>query len=198
MHLHATQSDTTTDRILRATTELMAERGYTATTTSAIAKRAGVNEVTLFRQFGSKKGLIRTIGVSLAQADHPRSITADVNDIRAALHDAAEREMRQVAEVGVLAARLAMDAAAVPDVAEVLGSEVGPQSDLAYITELFRTWQRDGRVREGVTPELLAESFSAITSGILMSRRILKLPGEPHDIHTCVDLWCDAILTEHE
>ncbi len=40
------RADTET-KILAAAAELIAERGYVATTTSSIAERAGVNEVTL-------------------------------------------------------------------------------------------------------------------------------------------------------
>lgn len=47
-----------TDSLFRATTQLFAERGYDATTTLEIAKRAGVNEVTLFRRYTSKANLI--------------------------------------------------------------------------------------------------------------------------------------------
>jgi AcrR family transcriptional regulator len=46
------------ERILRAATELYGETGFRGTTTRQIAQRAGVNEVTLFRQFGSKTALL--------------------------------------------------------------------------------------------------------------------------------------------
>jgi AcrR family transcriptional regulator len=48
----------TADRLLQAAVDLMAERGYHAATTKDIAARAGVNEVTLFRHFGSKQKLL--------------------------------------------------------------------------------------------------------------------------------------------
>lgn len=47
------------DKLLRAATELYAETGFRGTTTRRIARRAGVNEVTLFRQFGSKSALLQ-------------------------------------------------------------------------------------------------------------------------------------------
>ena len=46
------------ERILRAATELYAETGFRGTTTRQIAQRAGVNEVTVFRHFGSKTALL--------------------------------------------------------------------------------------------------------------------------------------------
>jgi len=51
----------TRQRIIQATTQLFSEMGIAGTTTRAIAKRAGVNEVTLFRHFGSKDNLAREI-----------------------------------------------------------------------------------------------------------------------------------------
>lgn len=46
------------DRIIRAAIEIFAEAGYRGATTRRIAQQAGVNEVTLFRHFGSKDELI--------------------------------------------------------------------------------------------------------------------------------------------
>lgn len=49
---------TTSEKILLATIDLMAEKGYDGTTTKEIALAAGVNEVTLFRHFGTKEKLL--------------------------------------------------------------------------------------------------------------------------------------------
>lgn len=49
--------DETKERILSAALELFSSRGYAATSTRALAAAAGVNEVTLFRSFGSKKNI---------------------------------------------------------------------------------------------------------------------------------------------
>jgi AcrR family transcriptional regulator len=46
------------DKILKAATELYAETGFRGTTTRQIAQLAGVNEITLFRHFGSKTALL--------------------------------------------------------------------------------------------------------------------------------------------
>jgi len=48
----------TREQILAAAAKLYAEHGFRGTTTRAIAEAAGVNEVTLFRIFGSKETLI--------------------------------------------------------------------------------------------------------------------------------------------
>ncbi|GDX87742.1 hypothetical protein LBMAG44_16550 [Gemmatimonadota bacterium] len=48
----------TREHILTAAARLYAEHGFRGTTTRAIAEKAGVNEVTVFRIFGSKETLI--------------------------------------------------------------------------------------------------------------------------------------------
>jgi TetR/AcrR family transcriptional repressor of mexJK operon len=50
----------TSEKILLATIDLMADKGYDGTTTKEIALAAGVNEVTLFRHFGTKEKLLET------------------------------------------------------------------------------------------------------------------------------------------
>jgi TetR/AcrR family transcriptional repressor of mexJK operon len=51
-------NQSTSDKLLLATIDLMAEKGYDGTTTKEIAVAAGVNEVTLFRHFGTKVKLL--------------------------------------------------------------------------------------------------------------------------------------------
>ena len=63
-------------RIIRATTRLLKQKGLKATTTRAIAKAAGVNEVTLFRQFGSKRSLFQTVIAAIAYHPDLEQLTA--------------------------------------------------------------------------------------------------------------------------
>ncbi len=50
--------DETQKKILDSTMTLIMEKGYTSTTTKDIAKRAGINECTIFRKFKGKKEII--------------------------------------------------------------------------------------------------------------------------------------------
>lgn len=49
------------EAILKAATELFAEKGFSATSTSEIAGRADVAEGTIFKHFKSKKGLLMAV-----------------------------------------------------------------------------------------------------------------------------------------
>ena len=53
--------DQTRTRIMQAASQLFTKKGYAGTTTRAIAELAGVNEVTLFRHFGTKEKLAKAI-----------------------------------------------------------------------------------------------------------------------------------------
>lgn len=55
----ALPADGTTERILAATAQVYAESGFRGTTTRRVAQEAGVNEITLFRQFGTKEALVK-------------------------------------------------------------------------------------------------------------------------------------------
>lgn len=61
------------ERILEAAARVYAMHGFRGATTRLIANEAGVNEVTLFRTFGSKGALIEAV---LAQHGHSRPTVA--------------------------------------------------------------------------------------------------------------------------
>ncbi|MGK7950444.1 MAG: TetR family transcriptional regulator [Xenococcaceae cyanobacterium] len=92
----------TKTRLIEAALDLFAERGVTDTTTKAVADRAGVNEVTLFRHFGSKHGLLLAVMEDSAvfaqlgralmeQADSKASIAQVLEDYAQVSLEALER-----------------------------------------------------------------------------------------------------------
>jgi AcrR family transcriptional regulator len=93
---------TVRDQLLQAAARLYAETGYRGATTRRIALQAGVNEITLFRHFGSKDALMRE---AIARAgsspvhellpDAPRDPFREVRDWAKA-HIAELRERRSL------------------------------------------------------------------------------------------------------
>lgn len=57
----AQEALTARERILDSALEAFAEKGFSGTSTKEIAKRAKVNEVTIFRQFRSKRALFAAV-----------------------------------------------------------------------------------------------------------------------------------------
>ncbi|MBX9472831.1 TetR/AcrR family transcriptional regulator [Microcella sp.] len=68
------------DRILDAVLDVWRERGYEASTTAEIARRAGIGEVTLFRRFGDKAGMFAAAMVREASSlrDSAPTLSGDV------------------------------------------------------------------------------------------------------------------------
>ncbi len=77
-------------RLLAATRSLLAAKGRRGTTTREIADQAGVNEATLFRQFGSKDALVD------ACVEHYCS-TVELQELLASLDGDLERDLQRIA-----------------------------------------------------------------------------------------------------
>jgi AcrR family transcriptional regulator len=160
----------TEDRILDAAEELFAAHGYTATKTRALAQRAGVNEVTLFRRFGTKAGVLRAMGervagqtAGLSSVDLPEDL-----DLRVALQQLAAAEVAAARRFGALTLRLVMESAGQAEVAQALGAGTG--RNRAAVSGFLAARQARGELRGDVPAVLLAESFFALTSGLVLGR----------------------------
>lgn len=72
-------------RILAAAARVYAQYGFRGATTRLIAAEAGVNEVTLFRTFGSKAELLQAMLQSQVTASAAPTLPDDVDDPEAAI-----------------------------------------------------------------------------------------------------------------
>jgi AcrR family transcriptional regulator len=72
------------ERLLRAAVEVFGRDGLEGATTRAIARQAGVNEVTLFRLFHSKEKLLEAVvGQTFPKAEAPKKgLVAMTSDLR--------------------------------------------------------------------------------------------------------------------
>ncbi len=172
---------TTAEQILTAAATLFAERGYKATTTRAIAERANVNEVTIFRYFKNKQGLLAGLGAMWANqmAGFAVESLPDPSDTRATIETLARIEVAQAGQFGATALRLALDAPSNPEVAAVLGD--GLERNLGGLAEYLAERQAAGDLRADVDARVMAEGFFALTSTLVMSRQLL---GSGEDLPT--------------
>ena len=169
-------------QILEAAATLFAERGFKSTTTRAIADAAGVNEVTIFRRFGSKKGVLEALARSWAEsmAGYAVGHLPDPADTRATLEALARLEVAQARHYGAAAMRLALDAKAVPEVAKVM--EGGPADNFSGLVEYLRERQDAGDLRRDVAAEVMTEMFFATTSSMIMGRQLMGDGSAPYDM----------------
>jgi AcrR family transcriptional regulator len=189
----------TAAEILAAAAALFAERGYAGATTRAIADRAGVNEVTLFRRFESKAGLLRALGERLAAGSAAAAVrrVADPADVRATLLELARIETEAARSDGGLALRLAFDARSVPEVARLLGD--GPRRNLDGLAACLAGAQDAGAVRADLPPRLMAEAFLSLTSSLAMHRMVMGPADAPgavapeQDLGPLVELFWSGV-----
>ena len=73
-------SDEIRNRILAAAARVYSQYGFRGATTRLIATEAGVNEVTLFRTFGSKADLLQAMLSSQMTANSAPTISGDLTD----------------------------------------------------------------------------------------------------------------------
>lgn len=189
------------DTILQAAAELFGERGYQATTTAAIAERAGVNEVTLFRRFGSKQGLLAALAKQWAEnmAGMAVDLIAETGDTRSMLQALARMEFDGAERYGAAAMRLVMEIPGSPEIAEVMGDN--PHRNLEGLARYLQLHQSTGEVRADLNPWIMAEAFFAMTSTQVIASEMLQLgnrSGETRDevIRQLVEMFCSGVLTD--
>jgi len=189
----------TSNRIIDAALEQMYERGYDGTTTRGIAQEAGVNEVTLFRHFGSKRNLFmavidRETDIGEEMNDHNFGFTGDLD---ADLRMAGERMAFHMVTRGKLIKIIMMEATRDPDIWEHVSKT--PFAIIGHITKYFEMLQDQGKVRDG-DPYLMAIAFfsfffrTMITNAFLGSDVFLEMDGD--SIGGFVDLFINGIKAE--
>src|ERR1700749_523604 len=92
---------TTEDRILDAAHAVFAKLGVTGATTREIARRANVNEVTLFRLFRNKDELLRRVIACSSAPFEPASADAPAEtaaDARRTIENFAKVYMKKLTE----------------------------------------------------------------------------------------------------
>lgn len=82
--------------ILSAAIELFSEKGYEATATSEIAKKAKVAEGTIFRYYKTKKDLLFAIPAALSKASLFETFLDDFNEILDDSYDSFENFLRKI------------------------------------------------------------------------------------------------------
>jgi AcrR family transcriptional regulator len=128
--------DDTRERILQATLRVYAASGFRGTTTRRVAQEAGVNEITLFRQFGTKEALVKA---ALKVSGHGiRFAPADPQDPAAELYEWALNTYRHWYEHRRLINQVMGDLAEYPEIAPDICEEPGCEhAALAgYLTRL--------------------------------------------------------------
>lgn len=159
----------TKDKIIEAAIELVNEKGYKGATTREIADRAGVNEVTLFRHFGNKKGIVEAIIQKYAFVDSLENTFAEkvVEDLEKDLKMLV-REYQGLLDQKKTIILLALRESDKFAELDALLKEV-PQKYVEIITEYFEMMIEKGKMKK-VDPFISATNFIFLNFGYFLSK----------------------------
>jgi AcrR family transcriptional regulator len=141
------------EAILRATLELLAEKGSQAMSMDAVAARAGVSKATIYRRWKSKEELIEALLDTLAGLIQPADTGDPREDMLAAGRVAASGAAAPLIR---LIPALVSEAVTNPEFAEVFRAKlVEPRR--AQIRSFFERAVAYGEFRDDVDPEFLTD-----------------------------------------
>ncbi|GAC1583162.1 MAG: TetR/AcrR family transcriptional regulator [Candidatus Elarobacter sp.] len=159
----------TRSRILTAARELFERNGTRGTTTREVAERAGVNEATLFRHFGSKRALLDAMREQACGVERFRSVLAELpgadlpSDLRAIAYHVADH---MLAKRSMMCVSLAEDIAETDDAPEFRGPSEICERLAAYFTVKVEAGAMRGH------PALLAQFFLGVLFSYIVGRKL--------------------------
>ena len=162
--------DNTEEKIVRATFEILQEEGLKKATTKKIAKKAGVNEVTVFRKFENKKNL-----VEVTKEYYLQKLTGELEEIFYFDEDEEIEEYLKISYFGVL--NLSQEEFSILKVAmEEVRSDDDKKPLISDITNLIINKLEEFfklQVDKGVIKEINTHSLSVMCFSILFQSVIL-------------------------
>jgi AcrR family transcriptional regulator len=183
-------------RVLRAAHTVFSAHGLLGSSMEQVAQEAGVGVATVYRHFGDKDTLVRSVVDHIAPRRLLRQLSlTPTADVRADLERLTRAALRAVYELrGLL--RLS-----------VFGSEAeraylehvrqGSERTTAMLTGYFAVQAKAGRLRRGAEPEQLALAFIGLlfAFGVLGPTRLgttLEHPDQTADL--IVSLFLDGVM----
>lgn len=174
-------SSSTRQRLINAALELFTSQGVTETTTRQIAELAQVNEVTLFRQFGNKQGLLLAVIEDSAVFTHLGESLASQVDRTSNLDQALKNYASDRLQ-------------ALEQIPELLRSVVGEAGQ--YTVENRRALGRGVTLanrevarylaivieREQLHPRITVEKLASLLNEMLFGYLVIELTSEFHEL----------------
>jgi AcrR family transcriptional regulator len=182
------------EQVLAAAVRVVNELGWRGATTRRIAQEAGVNEVTLFRHFGSKEALLKEAMCWSAERAPLPLLPDEPGDARADLIQWADQHYRHLAEVRTHIRKTIGEFDTHPDVAS-WAMRVPKHTSISLETYLARLIER-GETSGSWDPRAAANLLLGALFADAISRDIMpeRLPSPAEDApRQYVELFLSAI-----
>ncbi len=156
-------TEDTRQRLIAAAMQLFGQAGYTRASTRLIAETAGVNEVTLFRHFGSKKNLLMACMETFNAGGFSATFEARLSgDYPSDIALMARLQLQNTCENLSMLHLLLSDARNVPELQEAMRS--GGGGNMTLVAAYFQRQIEAGVVRPELPAEALASAFDSLFS----------------------------------
>lgn len=188
------QRNPTRQRLIHAALELFAVQGVTDTTTRQIAERAEVNEVTLFRHFGNKHGLLLAVIEDAGVFAHlGQTLIRQANQtssIYQALKDYASACLAAIDQVPAVVRSVVGEAGQYPAKnREAIGR--GFTQANRYVAKYFETVIKRGQLNT----HLPAEKLASLLNGMLLGYAVIEFTSEFHQLWQDRDDFLESLVT---
>ncbi|KLA26388.1 MULTISPECIES: TetR/AcrR family transcriptional regulator [Bacillus cereus group] len=174
-------------RILEAAVDMFGEKGYASTSTSEIAKRAGVAEGTIFRYYKTKKDLLLAVVMpTLTKFAAPFFVQAFAKEIfkseyesyegllRVVIHNRFEFAQKHFPMIKILIQEVPFQPELKNEIQQLVETEL-----FSHFKKLIVKFQKKGEIIEIPPSSVLRLTLSAVL-GLLLTRFLL-LPEEKWD-----------------
>ncbi len=192
-------------RILEAAIQISNEKGFSSTTTSEIAKRAGVAEGTIFRYFKTKKDIMHGIMLQAIKVASDKVILASLNnifknkeekDLRAVLKEILADRLELVQRFFPMFRVLVSEALFHQDIRDVIYSKLFNKME-HEILEFYKNMAARGQVRTDIDPMLIMRNivgnFIAFIAQKMLFSDNFKLSECEKEIDDMITLIIDGI-----
>ncbi len=180
-------------RLIRSALELFTAQGVSATTTRQIAEKAEVNEVTLFRNFGNKHGLLlavleesaafKNLGESLVQRANPPG------NVYQALKDYASESLHALERVPEFVRSVVGEADQFPaENRRALGR--GLTEANRYVAQYLATVIQQG----DLNTYLPAEKLASLLNGMILGYAVIEFTSEFHELWESRDDFLENLV----
>ncbi len=180
-------------RILTAAREIYERNGTRGTTTREVAERAGVNEATLFRHFGSKAALLAAMREHACGLEAFREVVQTLTgaDVRADLTTIAHRAVESMHEQRNMLCVSLVEESADPEAFDSPEWRV-PSQVRVLLADYFAQRVRERRLTGD--PEFLACTFMGIMFQYVVARKLWNSHAiDPTIVDQLVDVFLNGV-----
>lgn len=162
------------ERIVGSALSLFAKQGITAATTKQIAEKAEVNEVTLFRQFGSKQGLLLAVLQEVPIAEKMQAALAEITGANEPLKAYSSASLELLGRVPELVRSLIGESGQLPpENQQALGKALqqANQQTVSYL-----------QAAQHAFPGLSADAGAKLLNAMILGHAVMEFSGDGYGL----------------